>query len=220
MRFVFLGPPGAGKGTHAKILSEKYGLDHLAAGDCLRRHIRGNTELGLKAKSFIEKGSLVPDPLVNEMIFFEIRRAQGKKGFILDGYPRTVGQAEAFDVFLTDSKTKLDRVINFAASEEVVIGRLSGRRVCQQCGMNYHVTNIPPKREGICDTCNVALVQRKDDQPETIRHRLEVYRTETSPLIDFYARKGLLYDISADKNVAQLQAELTLLFDKIQAVGA
>lgn len=216
MKLVLLGPPGAGKGTHAKILSEKYKAVHLATGEILRQHIRRQTALGVKAKDIIEKGGLVPDEMVNEMMAEEIRRAGSHSGFILDGYPRTIGQAEALSEFLKQQNTQLDAALNFATSEKVIIERLSGRRVCASCGGNYHLRNIPPKTEGICDHCGEKLTQRKDDEPQTIRRRLEMYDKETKPLIDYYAKKGLLKDVPGDFDVPELQAELKQLFDDMR----
>ncbi|MFA6600104.1 MAG: adenylate kinase [Candidatus Omnitrophota bacterium] len=214
MKLVLLGPPGAGKGTHAKKLGGAYGLRHLATGDILRQEIRGGTELGGRAKGVIEKGGLVSDDLINEMMAKQIESGGADKGFLLDGYPRTINQAEALDVFLKHHGIKIDAVINFVTSEQVVIDRLSGRRVCAKCGGNFHVHNIPPKKEGICDFCGDALVQRKDDKPETVRHRLETYRKETSPLIEYYRQQGLLHDFPADQGVEPLQVELRKFFEK------
>jgi adenylate kinase len=214
MKLVLLGPPGAGKGTNAKKLSETYGLRQLSTGDILRQQIKNGTELGLRAKSVIESGELVSDELVNEMMVREIESSGIEKGFLLDGYPRTIGQADALDAFLKRHQTDLDAVLNFVASEKILIDRLSGRRVCQKCGANYHVRNIPPRKEGVCDTCGVDLVQRKDDKPETIATRLVTYWKETAPLIDYYRRKSLLHDFSADLDVDVLQRELSEFFEK------
>ena len=218
MRLIFLGPPGAGKGTHAKILSEKTGAVHLAAGDILRRHIREQTLLGKKAKSVIEKGELVSDLLVNQMMGEEIKQIQGsgKTGFILDGYPRTINQAEFLDKVLKRQKTPLDAALNFVTTEDVIVDRLSGRRVCAKCGKNYHVRNIPPKREGICDQCGVELMLRKDDQPDTIKNRLKIYRKETEPLIGYYAKKRILWEVSGDFDVPELQAQIQGLFENLK----
>ena len=216
MKLILLGPPGAGKGTHAKILSEKFSTPHLATGEILRQHIRRQTELGQRAKDIIERGGLVPDELVNAMMFEEIERSGFIKGFILDGFPRTIGQAEALDSFLKKNQMQADAALNFGTSEKILIERLSGRRVCAKCGANYHVRNIPPKKEGICDLCDEKLSQRKDDQPATIRHRLETYEKETRPLIDYYAKKGLLREVPGDYNVPELQAELKTLFEELK----
>jgi adenylate kinase len=214
MKLVLLGPPGAGKGTNAKKMSEEYKLRHLATGDILRQHIRENTELGQRAKDVIERGGLVSDDLINEMMAKEIEASGVQKGFILDGYPRTIGQADSLDRFLKKHKVQLDAVINLVATEKIIIDRLSGRRVCPKCGGNFHVRNIPPKKEGICDYCQDKLVQRKDDKPETILNRLATYQKETSPLIDYYQGKGLLHDFPADQGVDPLQDELRKFFEK------
>ncbi len=217
MKVIFLGPPGAGKGTHAKIIAESYKLAHLAAGDCLRRHIRGNTNLGIKAKDIIEKGSLVPDQLVNEMMEEEMWRSKTMhKGFILDGYPRTIKQAEALDKYFKKEKSTLSGTINFKASEKMILERLGGRLACVQCGANYHVKNIPPKKPGLCDKCGGELKQRKDDTPETIKHRLDVYHSETAPLIEYYSKKGLLFDVDGDLGIKDLQEKLVALFERFK----
>ncbi len=216
MRLVLLGPPGAGKGTHAKVLSEKFKLAHLATGDILRAHIRNKTKLGVQAKDIIERGELVSDTLVNAMMFEEIRKVIGDKGFILDGYPRTIGQAEGLDKLLKEEKSGLDAVLNFETSEAVIIDRLSGRRVAPSSGRVYHIRNMPPKRNGFCDVTGEALVTRKDDEPETVRNRLKVYQEETSPLVAYYQAKGLLYDVPGDYDVPELQEELTKLFDRLR----
>ena len=219
MKLILLGPPGAGKGTHAKIMSENYKAAHLATGEILRQHIREKTDLGKKAQDIIERGELVSDDLVNAMMFDVIKRSGIKNGFILDGYPRTRGQAEALDAFLKTEETQLDAALNFATSEKVIIDRLSGRRVCTKCGGNYHLRNIPPKKEGICDKCGETLTQRKDDKPETIKHRLEMYDKETKPLIDYYAVKGLLKEIPGDLDVPELQEKIKLLFEQKQVAS-
>lgn len=215
MKLILLGPPGAGKGTNAARIGERHQLRHLATGDILRAHIKKGSALGKKAKDIIERGSLVPDDLVNEMMKEEIKRAGLDKGFILDGYPRTLVQAEALDAFLKNEGVRLDAVLNFVTSEHVIIERLSGRRICPQCAANYHIRNIPPKKEGICDACGAELVQRKDDNPEAIRHRLEVYEKETSPLIEYYTKAGSLHNVLADSSVDEVQEELKGFFDKL-----
>lgn len=214
LKLVLLGPPGAGKGTHAKILSEKLNAPHLATGDILRQQIREKTSLGVQAKDIIERGELVPDELVNRMMESEIEKLSPTAGFILDGFPRTLGQAEALEGFLKKINRPLDAVLNFATSERIIIDRLSGRRVCPACGKGYHIRNIPSKKEGICDTCNAELQQRKDDKPETIKNRLGVYLRETEPLIGFYRKKGILLDVTGDFDIPELQAELKGLFEK------
>jgi adenylate kinase len=207
-RLVFLGPPGAGKGTHAKILSEKQGLAHISTGDLLRSQIRENTALGQRAKSFIEKGALVPDQLIIDMMASRLEAMDVRTGFILDGFPRTLEQAQALDALLKEKRMALDGVINFKTSEGVVIDRLSGRRACTQCGANYHIRNIPPQQAGVCDECGSALVQRKDDQESTVRERLKVYHEQTALLIDFYRSRNLLRDVEGDHDIEVLGSEL------------
>jgi adenylate kinase len=216
MRVVLLGPPGAGKGTHAKILSEKYHVSHLATGDILRKNIREKTSLGLKAKDVIERGELVNDDLVNEIMFQEITQNKNKKGYILDGYPRTIGQAEGLDRFLISKNSSLDVVVNFETSEEIIIDRLSGRRVCASTGRVYHLRNMPPKRPGVDDETGEPLITRKDDEPATVKNRLKVYHRETEPLIEFYEKKGLLVNINGDHEVPQLQKALKELFERLK----
>lgn len=218
MRMVLLGPPGAGKGTHAKIIKEKHGLVQLATGDILRRHMKEGTGLGVQARATIEKGALVSDNLVNEMMFSEIKAIKNK-GFILDGYPRTIGQAEALEAFLEKEQIPLDLVLNFETSEKVILERLSGRRVNPTTGRVYHIRNMPPKKEGVCDDTGEPLIQRKDDSPETIKNRLKVYESETSPLIDFYQKRDLLQNIPGDFDVPELQPIITKLFEKLSLIS-
>lgn len=208
MRLVLFGPPGAGKGTHARILSEKWKVPHFATGDILRRHIREATELGRRAKTILDRGELVPDALVNELMIGQLAKPESQRGFILDGYPRTLGQAEALEKFLKNRRESPDAVLYFKTSAKVVVDRLSGRWSCPQCGANYHVRNIPPQAAGVCDHCHSPLVQRSDDRPETVRHRLEVYEKETAPLLDYYRKRDLLVEVPGDFDVPELQKEL------------
>jgi len=216
MNLIFLGPPGAGKGTHAKMLCEKYGFIQLAAGDILRRNIKEGTKLGALAKDVIVRGELVSDDLVNDMMFDEIRSLKSSKGFIFDGYPRTIGQAESLAKFLAQEKIPLAAVINFDASEAVLVGRLGGRRLCAVTGKIYHVTNMPPKVAGICDCHGQPLVIRKDDEPATILNRLKVYHESTKPLIEYYRKTGLLHNVPAEGDAASVQQVLEKLFEKIR----
>lgn len=211
---ILFGPPGAGKGTHARILSEKRNVPHLATGDILRRHIREGTALGRRAKAILERGELVPDDLVNEFMADQLEKKEARRGFILDGYPRTIGQAEALGNFLRSKGESLDSALYFKTSEPVIVNRLSGRRSCPQCGANYHVVNIPPKVSGKCDYCQSDLTQRPDDRPETIRHRLEVYEKETAPLLDYYRRQELLDEVPGDFDVSELQEELARILER------
>ena len=208
LRIVLLGPPGAGKGTHAKILSERYYVPHISTGDILRSQIQKKTPLGKRAKSFIDSGKLVPDELVVEMIQERLKNEDVRNGFILDGFPRTVEQAKALNEILQKAKIPLHFVLQFDTSEDVIVDRLSGRRTCSNCGANYHIRNVPPRKEGICDLCGNPLVQRKDDESETVRKRLKVYEEQTAPLIDFYDQRKLLHRVNGDLEIKPLQAEL------------
>ena len=207
MRIVLFGPPGAGKGTHARILADKLKIPQLATGDILRRHIREATDLGKRAKAILDRGELVPDEFVNELMADQLARPEARQGFILDGYPRTVGQAEALDQFLKGRGQKLDVALYFKTSPNVVIDRLSGRRACPQCGANYHIRNIPPKVEGKCDRCGASLVQRSDDEPRTVRHRLEVYEKETAPLLEYY-QKQIIGQTITEEDLTALETHM------------
>lgn len=200
MRIILLGPPGSGKGTQAKNLSKKIMLPHISTGDLLRQNVKEDTELGRQAKKFMEKGELVPDNLVTEMLINHINSSDFETGFILDGYPRNIAQAKKLEEITTASEKKRDYVIYLDTSKPVIIKRLSGRRVCSICGENYHIKNMPPKHDMICDKCGGSLQQRIDDREETINNRLLVYLNETASLIEYYESKQELYRISADDN--------------------
>lgn len=208
MRLVLLGPPGAGKGTQAVVLSKDLGAAHVSTGDMLREAVKNGTPLGLKAKSYMDKGELVPDQLVIDLVRERLSKDDARAGFILDGYPRTPEQAKSLDAVLSELGMPLDHVIYFKTSLSVIISRLSGRRVCGQCGKGYHVVNFKPKKEGVCDACGSALVQRPDDKVETIEHRLSVYEAQTAPLIDYYRKTGILHESSGDLDVQPLNREL------------
>ena len=188
MKLILLGAPGAGKGTQAEVLCKKLGIPSISTGNILRAAIKDGTPTGLKAKSYIDAGALVPDEVIIGIVDERLAQDDCKKGYILDGVPRTIAQAEA----LEKAGISFDAVISLEISEEEILRRMSGRRVCGACGSSYHVTNLPPKVEGICDNCGGQLVQRKDDAPETVRERLKVYHTETEPLVEFYRQRGLL----------------------------
>lgn len=207
MKLVFLGSPGVGKGTYTKGVVEKYKLAHVSTGDIFRENIKNGTELGKKAKTFMDAGKLVPDEVTINMVKEHIKNI---KGFVLDGFPRTITQAEALDKI-----TKIDSVINFTADEKVILQRLSGRRICRKCGAVFHVTNIPPKKEGICDACQGELYQRDDDKPEAIKERLKVYENQTAPLIEYYKKKGMLKTI--DANSPDIPKILKELFKVLEA---
>lgn len=205
MILVFLGPPGAGKGTQAKLLSQRMEFLHIATGDLLREAVKNQTPLGKKAKEYMDRGELVPDELIVQLI----EETMPKDGnVILDGFPRTVNQALALEEMLKGKGEKISKVLFFDVPDEVIIDRLSGRRVCSKCGAVYHVKYNPPKIEGVCDLCGGTLVQRDDDREEVVKKRLEVYRKQTQPLIEFYQDRGIIYKLDAGKGVEELFEEV------------
>ena len=213
LRAVLLGPPGAGKGTQAVRLVEKYEIPHISTGDIFRKNIKEGTELGKKAQEYMNAGALVPDELVVDLVKDRLQQDDCKNGFLLDGFPRTIFQAEKLDEFLSESNQKMDIVINLKVEKEALIKRLTGRRVCKDCGASYHIVNIPPKKEGICDICGGELIQRKDDNIETVENRINVYEEQTAPLIGYYKEAGSLVDFDGE-------ASLDEVFDAIvQAIG-
>ncbi len=192
MRLILLGPPGAGKGTQAKDLVQKYGIPQISTGDILRKNLADKTPLGLEAKKFMDKGELVPDSVVVGIVKERLKEDDCKKGYILDGFPRTVPQAEALDAALADMKTPIDKVLSIEVPDSELVKRLGGRRTCRNCQAGYHVAFKPSKKEGVCDSCGGELYQRDDDKEEAITNRLKVYQASTSPLINYYKAKGLL----------------------------
>ena len=213
LRAVLLGPPGAGKGTQAVRLVEKYEIPHISTGDIFRKNIKEGTELGKKAQEYMNAGALVPDELVVDLVKDRLQQDDCKNGFLLDGFPRTIFQAEKLDEFLSESNLKMDIVINLKVEKEALIKRLTGRRVCKDCGASYHIVNIPPKKEGVCDICGGELIQRKVDNIETVENRINVYEEQTAPLIGYYKEAGSLVDFDGE-------ASLDEVFDAIvQAIG-
>ena len=194
MKLILLGAPGAGKGTQAEVLCKRLGIPTISTGNILRAAIKDGTPTGLKAKSYIDAGALVPDEVIIGIVDERLAQDDCKNGYILDGVPRTIAQAEA----LEKAGIGFDAVVSIEISEEEILRRMSGRRVCEACGSSYNVVSIPPRVEGICDNCGGKLIQRKDDTPETVRERLKVYHTETEPLVDFYAARGLLRPVRSD----------------------
>lgn len=195
MKIVMLGAPGAGKGTQAKMISEKYGIPHISTGDILRANIKDNTELGKKAKEYMDKGLLVPDELVVDLVVDRLSQDDAKKGYILDGFPRTIPQAEALTDALAKIGEKLDYAINVDVPDENIVKRMSGRRACVGCGGTYHIVYNPTKVEGVCDACGGELILRDDDKPETVKQRLSVYHEQTQPLINYYTKEGILKEV-------------------------
>ena len=213
MRAVLLGPPGAGKGTQAVKLVEKYGVPQISTGDIFRANIKQGTELGKKAQEYMNKGELVPDSLVVDLVKDRLLQDDCKNGYLLDGFPRTIFQAEELDKFLAEQGQKLDAVINFQVGHDTLIERLTGRRICKKCGAGYHVKNLPPQVEGICDKCGGELEQRKDDTVETAENRIVVYNESTKPLIEYYEKSGALKNFNAEQ-------DHTVVFKEIvEAIG-
>jgi adenylate kinase len=204
MRLVFLGPPGVGKGTQAENVSTNKDIPHVSSGDLLREAVETKTETGLKAKEYIEKGLLVPDELVVKIVVGKIITECCKNGFILDGFPRNISQARILDETLNESGEKIDKVFYFTASEDVIIKRLAGRRICKSCGAHYHEVFKPPIKDKVCDECGAELQQRNDDKPETVSTRLKVYREQTEELIDYYRVSGGLVEIDCNGNVSEI----------------
>ena len=208
MKLVLLGPPGAGKGTQAARLEDYYDIPHISTGDIFRKAIKEETELGQKAKEFIDEGKLVPDEVTNGIVKERLAESDCKDGFILDGFPRTINQSEALSQILNDLNYELDAAVNIAVSDDEVIKRLSGRRVCSDCGATYHVDFNPPQEEGVCDKCGGELYQRDDDTPETIKERLEVYYDKTAAVVDYYKDKGLVVTINGQQSLDDVFAAI------------
>ena len=210
-RVVLLGPPGVGKGTQAGLISEKYGILHISTGDIFRANIRDNTPLGQKAKEYMDKGLLVPDELTCNLVEDRLTWDDCKNGYLLDGFPRTVFQAEKFDEYLKKNGQDLSVVLNIQADQDLLMERATGRRICKQCGRTYHVVNLPPKTPGVCDDCGGELRQRPDDKPETVRNRLKVYEEQTHPLVEYYRSSGRIADIDGNKDWPQVFEEICAL---------
>lgn len=201
MKIVMLGAPGAGKGTQAKRIAAKFSVPHISTGDILRANIKNNTPLGEKAKSYMDKGELVPDELVIELIMDRFAQDDCVNGYVLDGFPRTIPQAEELDKALNGVNDKLDYAIDVEVPDDNIISRMSGRRACLNCGATYHIVHNPPKVENVCDTCNGELILRDDDKEETVKNRLDVYHTQTEPLLKYYTEKGILYTVDGTQDM-------------------
>lgn len=208
LRTILLGPPGAGKGTQAVKIVEKYNIPHISTGDIFRENIKNQTELGKRAKAYMDRGELVPDELVVEIATDRLTKDDCKNGFLLDGFPRTIFQAEKLDEFLTQRGEKIDKVINIDVEKDALVKRITGRRVCKSCGASYHVVNIPPKKDGICDLCSGELIQRADDTEETVLNRIDVYNKQTKPLVDYYDKAGVIINIDGNKDLDDVFADI------------
>ena len=216
MIIVLFGPPGAGKGTQAERISREMGIPHIATGDMFREAVAKGTELGRKAQEYMRRGELVPDEIVNEMVRERISMPDCSKGFILDGYPRTVNQAKALDEMLAEMGRKVDVVLNLSVSDDEVVKRLSYRRICRRCGAIYHLINNPPRREGVCDRCGGELYQREDDREEVIRRRLRVYYEQTEPVLRYYAERGILRDIDGNGTVDEVWERVKKALEEVK----
>lgn len=209
MKIIMLGAPGAGKGTQAKQIAAKYNIPHISTGDIFRANIKNGTELGKKAKEYMDQGLLVPDELTCDLVMDRIAEDDAKNGFVLDGFPRTIPQAEALTAALEKIGQKMDFAIDVDVPDENIVNRMSGRRACLKCGATYHIVAIPPKKEGICDACGSELVQRDDDKPETVQKRLDVYHEQTQPLIDYYKEQGILKSVDGTVPMEEVFTAIT-----------
>ncbi|WP_456370185.1 adenylate kinase [Geoglobus sp.] len=217
MNLILLGPPGAGKGTQAKRIVEKYGIPQISTGDMFREAVAKGTELGKKAKEYMDRGELVPDEIVIGIVRDRISQPDCENGFILDGFPRTLNQAEALDEMLDDMGRRIDAVINIVVPDEEILKRIVYRRICKECGAVYNLIYNPPERDGICDKCGGELYQRDDDKEETVRERLRVYREQTEPLIEYYGRKNLIHDIDGTKDIDDVWKQIEGVLEKVRS---
>lgn len=208
MRLILLGPPGAGKGSQAKFIKEKYNIPHISTGDIFREHLRNQTELGKKAQTYMNEGKLVPDELTIELVKDRLSQDDVKNGFLLDGFPRNLDQAAALTEFLKDRGEKLDAVVNIYVDTNSLVDRIIGRRMCKNCGGSFHIVNYPSKVEGVCDHCGGELYQREDDREEAVLKRIGVYETETSPLIDYYNQFGIVLNIDGNNKLEEVSADI------------
>ena len=208
MKIIMLGAPGAGKGTQAKMIADKYGIPHVSTGDIFRANIKNGTQLGMEAKQYMDQGLLVPDELTVKILLDRVAQDDCKNGYVLDGFPRTIPQAEVLDKALTELGDKIDYAINVDVPDENIVRRMGGRRACLSCGATYHIEHVPPKKEGICDTCGQELVLRDDDKPETVQNRLNVYHEQTQPLIEFYNAKGVLKTVDGTADMKDVFAAI------------
>ena len=213
MKIIMLGAPGAGKGTQAKMLAAKYGIPHISTGDIFRANISEGTELGKKAKEYMDKGAIVPDELVVDLVIDRFAQDDAKDGYVLDGFPRTIPQAEALDNALQKNNDSVDFAINVDVPDENIVNRMGGRRACVGCGATYHIKYNAPKTEGICDVCGKELILRDDDKPETVLNRLSVYHEQTQPLIDYYINKGIERDVDGTKDMNDVFNDIVAILE-------
>lgn len=213
MKIIMLGAPGAGKGTQAHMIAEKYHLPHVSTGDIFRANIKNGTELGKEAKSYMDRGELVPDELTVRILLDRVAQDDCKNGYILDGFPRNIPQAEVLEKELEKLGDRIDVAIDMEVPDESIIRRMSGRRACVSCGATYHIVNVPPKKEGVCDVCGEALVLRDDDKEETVQKRLDVYHEQTQPLIDFYTKKGILKTVDGTQDMMDVFQTITKILE-------
>ncbi len=216
MKIIMLGAPGAGKGTQAKKLAAKYGIPHISTGDIFRANIKNGTELGTKAKVYMDQGLLVPDELVVDLIIDRFKESDCEKGYVLDGFPRTIPQAQALDEALAKNNDAVEYAIDVDVPDENIVNRMSGRRACVACGATYHIVTIPTKQEGICDVCGKELILREDDKPETVQKRLVVYHEQTQPLIEYYGAKGILKSVDGTKDPETTFKEIVKIVENEQ----
>jgi adenylate kinase len=213
MKIIMLGAPGAGKGTQAHMIAEKYHLPHVSTGDIFRANIKNGTELGKEAKDYMDRGELVPDELTVRILLDRVAQEDCKNGYILDGFPRNIPQAEVLEKELEKLGEKIDAAIDMEVPDESIIRRMSGRRACSSCGATYHIVNVPPKKEGICDVCGEALILRDDDKEETVQKRLDVYHEQTQPLIEFYTKKGILKTVDGTQDMMSVFQTITKILE-------
>lgn len=211
MKIIMLGAPGAGKGTQAKKIADKYSIPHISTGDIFRANIKNGTELGKKAKTYMDQGLLVPDELVVDLVVDRVKQDDCAAGYVLDGFPRTIPQAEALDQALAGMNEKVDYAINVEVPDENIVNRMSGRRACVDCGATYHIVYAPTKQEGICDKCGGSLILRDDDKPETVQKRLTVYHDQTQPLIDYYEKQSILKTVDGTKSMEAVFDDITAI---------
>lgn len=213
MKVIMLGAPGAGKGTQAAKIAAKYQIPHISTGDIFRANLKAGTELGKKAKEYMDQGLLVPDELTCDLVMDRVSNEDCANGYILDGFPRTIPQAEALEAALAKTGTNIDYAVNVDVPDENIVNRMSGRRACVSCGATYHLVHIPPKKEGVCDRCGAELILRNDDKPETVQKRLDVYHAQTQPLIDFYQSKNKLATVDGTKDMEEVFADIVAILE-------